>query len=1071
MGYARLSWLRLFHVACVVCTVIASGASLVVAAAAASATNQPRAASTSATTPGAAAKAAAAGSASGAAAPTVVTLPTGDKIAVSRAPDGRQEASLLPGSQHKQFSELQIAGDLYVIPQAAISGSGASFDPSRFDVTQLAAGGSATPRPATARPSFVQYTLTVNGIDGAGQPDQGDAVLLVSADDARRFSQIESFYQGQFRASVPAGTYALVSFFYDFQAQVVRAVVLPQMTVTAARTVTLDARTATVPITVRTARPASSVEEEVTVDRAAKAAGDASYSFLASGQQLTWYATPTQPVTIGKLHYYVYDRLYSPAGVAPAYEYAVVLPAEGAIPASQAYTVSQGQLATQQATYYSDGQPRPSLETRFSFLPWEFSNFRADSPFTRPLQRTEYYTGGFNIVWQTYWIAYFDLSTFTFSDYYQDSYHLYAPGQRTSATWLAGPLGNGIGHDNSTPFIFGCPACREPGKLDLFIWPAGDNGAGHVGYLDPADKATYKIYENSKRIVSGSGELIGLFPVPARQETYHVVYDITRTQPWWTQSTSSHTDWTFRSAAEKGPAPKGWACLDGSVKCTPVPLLTASYRLAADLLGQEPPGPASFRLNIGHLQDSAAPAVTSVSAAVSFDGGKTWTAAHIAGRRGIYTASYVNPAASQASGHVAIRISAGDAGGGAFTQTVLSAYAITGAATGAPASPPGSTTSPWGAAPSAFRSACPSLKPLQARCLALVRPSAVQPSRASLVRDGKPNLAHARVMPQGYGPASLQAAYKLPVSRGSGRTTIAVVDAFDDPSAEADLNFYRATYGLPACTVANGCFAKVNEGGAPAGYPPPDPGWALEISLDLDMVSAACPKCHILLVEAFSANVGDLGTGDDTAVRLGATAVSNSYGAQEFGGMQQFAAFYDHPGTTITASSGDAGFGTPSYPAVFPTVLAVGGTSLHGSHNHRGWSEQAWSGAGSGCSAWIAKPAWQHDGHCFMRTVADVSAVADPNTGVAVFDSLPFLGRSGWWVVGGTSVSSPLIAAVVGLAGNGGVAPSYPYQHASALYDARGGSNGFCGSDYLCTGTSGYDGPTGLGTPHGAGAF
>jgi subtilase family serine protease len=362
------------------------------------------------------------------------------------------------------------------------------------------------------------------------------------------------------------------------------------------------------------------------------------------------------------------------------------------------------------------------------------------------------------------------------------------------------------------------------------------------------------------------------------------------------------------------------------------------------------------------------------------------------------------------------------------------------------------------------------LKPLQARCLAIVRPSAVQPSRASLVRDGKPNVSQPRVLPQGYGPASLQSAYKLPVSGGSGRT-IAIVDAFDDPSAEADLNFYRATYGLPACTVANGCFAKVNEGGASAGYPPPDPSWALEISLDLDMVSAACPKCRILLVEAASANVGDLGTGDDAAVRLGAMAVSNSYGAAEFGGIQQFAAFYDHPGTTITASSGDAGFGTAQFPAAFPTVMAVGGTSLHGSHNHRGWSEQAWSGAGSGCSAWIAKPAWQHDNHCFMRTVADVSAVADPKTGVAVFDSLPFLGTSGWWVVGGTSVSSPLIAGVAGLAGNGGVASSYPYSHASALYDVSSGSNGFCGSDYLCTGKPGYDGPTGLGTPHGTGAF
>jgi subtilase family serine protease len=210
----------------------------------------------------------------------------------------------------------------------------------------------------------------------------------------------------------------------------------------------------------------------------------------------------------------------------------------------------------------------------------------------------------------------------------------------------------------------------------------------------------------------------------------------------------------------------------------------------------------------------------------------------------------------------------------------------------------------------------------------------------------------------------------------------------------------------------------------------------------------------------------------NTAAALAPAAISNSYGTAESGVMLPLAADYDHPGTTIIAASGDSGYGPAQFPAVFATVLAVGGTTLSPAPNSRGWTEQAWSGSGSGCSAYVAKPAWQQDRDCSMRTVADVSAVADPNTGVAVYDSAQ--GASGWLVVGGTSVAAPLIAGVVGLAGNGGsgITPAYPYQHQHAtLNDVTAGSNGFCAKSYLCAARPGYDGPTGLGTPHGAGAF
>jgi hypothetical protein len=345
----------------------------------------------------------------------------------------------------------------------------------------------------------------------------------------------------------------------------------------------------------------------------------------------------------------------------------------------------------------------------------------------------------------------------------------------------------------------------------------------------------------------------------------------------------------------------------------------------------------------------------------------------------------------------------------------------------------------------------------QMACLTLVRTDVA-------ARHG----IQAQAAPSGYGAADLKSAYALP-SAGSGQT-VAIVDAYDDPNAESDLTTYRSQYGLPACTTANGCFKKVNETG---GSTPPsaDSGWAEEESLDLDMVSAVCPSCHILLVEASQPSMADLGTAVNTAVSLGAKFVSNSYGGSEDAtDPSSDSSYFNHPGVAITVSSGDSGYGV-EYPAASQYVTAVGGTSLSRSSNARGWSETAWSGAGSGCSTYDAKPSWQHDTGCAKRTVADVSAVADPNTGLAVYDTYQ---TGGWLVVGGTSASAPIIAGVYALAGSpaaGTYPASYPYSHTGNLNDVTSGSNGSCSPSYLCTAGAGYDGPTGLGTPNGATGF
>jgi subtilase family serine protease len=325
--------------------------------------------------------------------------------------------------------------------------------------------------------------------------------------------------------------------------------------------------------------------------------------------------------------------------------------------------------------------------------------------------------------------------------------------------------------------------------------------------------------------------------------------------------------------------------------------------------------------------------------------------------------------------------------------------------------------------------------------------------------------------PSGYGPADLQSAYALAsASAGNGGgKTIAIVDAYDDPNAEADLAVYRSHFGLPACTTANGCFRKVNQNGGTS-YPRGDAGWGQEISLDLDMASAICPNCKILLVEASSTSFANLAAAVDRAATMGATAISNSYGGGEYSGEVSDQSHYNHPGIAITVSSGDNGYGV-EFPAASQYVTAVGGTSLKKASNSRGWTETVWNGAGSGCSAYVTKPSWQTDASCSNRTVADVSAIADPNTGVAVYDTYRQRGGGGWMVFGGTSVASPIIAGVYALAGNTVTSGSYPYSHASALNDETSGSNGSCGGSYLCTGIGGYDGPTGLGTPNGVSAF
>ncbi len=356
---------------------------------------------------------------------------------------------------------------------------------------------------------------------------------------------------------------------------------------------------------------------------------------------------------------------------------------------------------------------------------------------------------------------------------------------------------------------------------------------------------------------------------------------------------------------------------------------------------------------------------------------------------------------------------------------------------------------------------------------------------ARVVTDEK-GLPKASTTPPGYGPAHFRGAYQL-TGNASTNQTIAIVDAYDHPSILSDLNTYSSAWGIPvmkSCPVSTGttsapCFQKVDQRGGTA-YPQVNAGWALEISLDVEVAHAICQNCNILLVEADSNSYTNLMTAVDRAVTMGANYISNSYGSSEFSGETSYDSHFNVAGKVFTFSSGDNGYGT-GYPAASKYVVAVGGTTLNVNKNSNGTysygSESAWSGAGSGCSSFESKPSWQAlvaDTVCGgQRMIADVSADADPNTGAGVYDSVRYQGRKGWFQVGGTSLSAPLIAGVYALKGDASSVinpPSLPYNHQSMLNDVVTGSNGNCGT-YMCNAQVGYDGPTGLGTPAGIGAF
>ena len=435
-----------------------------------------------------------------------------------------------------------------------------------------------------------------------------------------------------------------------------------------------------------------------------------------------------------------------------------------------------------------------------------------------------------------------------------------------------------------------------------------------------------------------------------------------------------------------------------------------------------------------------------------------------------------------------------------------------------------STVSPLPASDYSVRSVCAVPAPGHGRCLALELVPRTAAARAhthplGMTRSAPIKAGRAAEGAYGLRPQDIHSAYQLPTTASSAQT-IAVVDAYNDPTAESDLKVYDEEFGLPACTTANGCFTKLNQQGKASPLPATEGGWALEISLDIEVAHATCQNCHILLVEASSSSYADLEAAENSATTAGATEISNSWAGGE---PSTDSAAFNHPGLVITAAAGDDGYlnwdapeegerGFVGYPASSPHVVAVGGTRLELNSPSNTWkSETVWNGdgaGGGGCSEQFDAPPWQQElpdwssvGCSSKRAVADVSADADPYTGVAVYDSTRYEGQVLHWLpVGGTSLASPLAASVFALAGGAGVV-KYPaktlYENEikapGSLHDIQSGSNGECSKPFnemtgiagcttleeaascsgkaICLAGPGYDGPTGVGTPNGIGAF
>ncbi|HEY3629713.1 MAG TPA: hypothetical protein VGL21_02395, partial [Jatrophihabitantaceae bacterium] len=684
-----------------------------------------------------------------------------------------------------------------------------------FDgVTRLARADASHP----SQPAGRLYTLTVKAYDRRGRRVNASLGTVMNADNVDTFLAAQSFYQGTLAYSVPAGTYSIAAYIatgYADNSVDYTLASAPEVHVGRDTTVVLDARQGR-RFSADVGQTAPQLTAQLNVQRNPASGVSFTDSFTSFGTT-PLYATPTQPVHTGQLYFYPALRLGDPQKEL----YDLEFPYIGAIPRTLSQTITAKQLATITARYHSAVPGRAEFEAREAAMPWQASQVFSANELVAPVARTEHVLAESGLLW----LQQVMLDNADGLAMASDTVHEYQAGQHLTNDWAAQPMAPGV--EQETQAAQACPACRVGDSLDLTLF-GGVDPSGHLLLADPSTTEALALYQDGE-LVGQSPSGFASLPLSPTSASYRLVYDTTRTGAWWPTSTRTHTAWTFTSTHRAGdPLPPGWICGGkgggggrgngapapgpGDGGCSFEPLLFTRFATGAGADDVVPAGQtAHVEVDVAHQLGAAATPITSFAAQVSFDDGTTWTnvpATRLADGR--YRLDYSQPVLNKTNGFAALHVTAADANGSAIDQTITRAYPL---AVTEPAPPSGNPSGP--PQPACAAAAAPYLQ-----CFAIAA-------------------AGASSTPSGYGPADIQAAYRVPAS-GHGRTTrtVAIVDAYDNPNAETDLAAYRAQYGLPPCTTANGCFHKVNQRGKSSPLPSPDPGWGLEISLDLDAVSA-----------------------------------------------------------------------------------------------------------------------------------------------------------------------------------------------------------------------------------------
>ncbi len=553
-------------------------------------------------------------------------------------------------------------------------------------IDRLSVQGTHAAAPRTATPQAAFYTLTLNGINAAGNKANGDIVNVINTDDSNQFLTDGLFDHGVVTFSVPAGDYSALGLFSHSTPSNTGSthIVVTDFTVNADTAVTLDARTATSRISVSTPRATYSntgsffwQREGVTGDESALVG--TSWTFGPGEPAWSTYVTPFPTPKVGTQYIAVGFHMKSPPGTAP-YSYDLVFGSVGTIVSNQHYAAAASQLATVQTRYFSDVSGRDTGESRFAHFPWQQSAVSSLDEFPAPFVRTEYVLAQPDLLWTHEVID--DLPTF--GGIFFDSSRLYRAGEQTTDDWNRGPIGPGVQVETGAATQpRPCPACSGGNGTDLElggIFPLGGNPPGHTGFGSNNTPGVsfsnaFSLLRNGVTIASGPFGPPSFVAVPAGPARYRLQYHVTMSAPWWTHSTDTSTQWSFKDPdSMQSPPPAGWACGNGSnVGCKVISLMFPDYALPQNLLGQESAGPTSFRLGIVHNLNVAVP-VTGAQVSLSYDGGATWHFATAASNStGGFRVSYTNPAGPL---NVAIRIHVTDTAGGVLDQTILNAYSI-----------------------------------------------------------------------------------------------------------------------------------------------------------------------------------------------------------------------------------------------------------------------------------------------------------------------------------------------------------------------------------------------------------